>query len=105
MYLSHERLDCYRLALELARWAASAAIPPQRKHLRDQLVRAADSVVLNIAEGTGLTSDARRNHYRIALGSTCEVAAIIDLLAPRDHTELRDRAVRVAAMLSQMAQL
>ena len=69
MYLAHERLDSYRLALELARWAASAAIPPQRKHLRDQLVRAADSVVLAIAEGSGLSGDARRHHYRIALGS------------------------------------
>lgn len=103
MYLAHERLDCYRLALELARWAASAAIPPQRKHLREQLVRAADGVVLAIAEGSGLAGDARRHHYRIALGSACEGGAIVDLLAPRDHAAIRDRIVRVAAMLSKMA--
>lgn len=69
MFLAHERLDAYRLALDTARWAAAHAIPPHRKHLRDQLVRAADSVVLAIAEGSGLSGDARRHHYRIALGS------------------------------------
>lgn len=103
MYLAHERLDSYRLALDLARWAASAAIPPQRKHLREQLVRAADGVVLGIAEGSGLAGDARRHHYRIALGSVCEVAAIVDLLAPGDHADIHERIVRIAAMLSQMA--
>lgn len=104
MFLAHERLDSYRLALELAHWAAAVAIPAQRKHLRDQIVRAADSVVLAIAEGSGLSGDARRHHYRIALGSVCEVAAIVDLLAPRDqHAEVRERIVRVAAMLSKMA--
>lgn len=104
MFLAHERLDSYRLALELAHWAAAVAIPTQRKHLRDQIVRAADSVVLAIAEGSGLSGDARRHHYRIALGSVCEVAAIVDLLAPRDqHSEMRERIVRIAAMLSKMA--
>ena len=66
-------------------------------------MRAADGIVLAIAEGSGLSGDARRHHYRIALGSACEVAAIVDLLAPREHTELRERIVRIAAMLSQMA--
>ena len=45
MELGHERLDVYRVALGVARWAASQAIPAARKHLRDQRVRAADSVV------------------------------------------------------------
>ena len=103
MFLAHERLDCYRLALDLAHWSVAAAIPPQRKHLREQLVRAADGVVLAIAEGSGLSGDARRHHYRIALGSVCEVAAIADLLAPADHADVRGRIVRIAAMLSQMA--
>ena len=69
----HQRLDCYRLACGIARWAARQAFPPERHHLRDQLVRAADSVVLNIAEGSGHEPGAaRRNHYRIALGSAAE---------------------------------
>ena len=103
MFLAHERLDCYRLALDLAHWASSAAIPPQRKHLREQLVRAADGVVLAIAEGSGLSRESRRHHSRIALGRACEVAAIVDLLAPSDRSEIHGRIVRIAAMLSQMA--
>ena len=103
MFLAHERLDSYRLALELAHGAAAVAIPAQRKHLRDQIVRAADSVVLSIAEGSGLSGESRRHHYRIALGSACEVAAIVDLLAPSDRSEIHGRIVRIAAMLSQMA--
>ena len=102
MFLLHERLDCYQLALELAHWAASITIPTQRKHLRNQLVRAADSIVLNIAEGTGHDGDARRNHYRIALGSACEVGAIVDLLGPADRAAVRERIVRVASMLTRM---
>ena len=39
--------------MEVARWAARQAIPAARKHLRDQLLRSVDSVVLNIAEGAG----------------------------------------------------
>src|SRR5690349_8197773 len=74
----HENLDCYRLALEVARWAARQNIPVARKHLRDQLVRASDSLVLNIAEGAGHPpGDARRNHFRIAMGSAAEVSAVI----------------------------
>ena len=49
----HEGLDCYKVAVQLSRWAASQVFPAHRKHLRDQLVRAADSIVLNIAEGAG----------------------------------------------------
>ena len=47
----HEGLDCYKLAVQVSRWAAMQVFPGHRKHLRDQLVRAADSIVLNIAEG------------------------------------------------------
>jgi four helix bundle protein len=104
MSLDHERLDVYQLALAIARWAAVQVIPAQRKHLRDQLVRAADSMVLNIAEGTGREpgSDARRNHYRCAAGSAAEVSAVLDLVAlpggPERQAELR----RVVAMLIKL---
>ena len=53
MQLGHERLEVYRMALGVARWAAGQVLPVARRHLRDQLVRAADSMVLNIAEGAG----------------------------------------------------
>ena len=100
----HERLDCYRLALGVARWAARQGLPAHRKHLRDQLVRAADSMVLNIAEGSGQEpGDARRNHYRIAMGSAAEIAAVIDLVDFVDGTIRQEELRRVAAMLFKMA--
>ena len=102
----HEGLDCYRLACELARWAARQPIPAARKHLRDQLVRAADSVVLNIAEGGGRDPGAaRRNHYRIARGSAAEVCAILDLVDLREGHNRQEQLRRIGAMLSRMAQV
>ena len=49
--------------------------------LRDQLDRAASSIVLNLAEGAGreLPKDQRR-FYSIAYGSLRECQAILDLL-------------------------
>jgi four helix bundle protein len=103
--LDHELLDVYQVALGVARWAALQPIPAQRKHLRDQLVRAADSMVLNIAEGTGREpgSDARRNHYRIAAGSAAEVSAVLDLVALPAGTDRQAEIRRVVAMLIKLA--
>jgi four helix bundle protein len=100
----HEGLDCYKLAVQVSRWAAKQVFPAQRKHLRDQLVRAADSVVLNIAEGAGRgPGDGRRNHYRIALGSAAEVAAIIDVSDLPQGDERRAELRRIGAMLTGLS--
>ena len=49
---------------------------------RDQLRRAALSIVLNIAEGsTRITPNAKINFYVMARGSTAECYAIIDLIS------------------------
>ena len=100
-HFSHETLQAYHLAVEISRWAAEQSFPAYRKHLRDQLVRAADSIVLNIAEGSGRgPGEARRNHYRIALGSAAEVASIIDI-APFSDADLRRTELRrLGAMLA-----
>ena len=103
MNLGHERLDVYQVALGVARWAAGQVIPPARRHLRDQLVRAADSMVLNIAEGAGLPpGESRRNHYRIAAGSASEVGAVLDLVALPSGPERQEELRRVCAMLAKM---
>ena len=47
--LDFERLDVYRLALEFKALASSIALPAGRRELRDQLDRAALSIVLNTA--------------------------------------------------------
>src|SRR5688500_691267 len=96
-------MDCYRVALSVARWAAGVRVPTARRHLRDQLTRAADSIVLNLAEGVGRgRGDARRNHFRIAAGSASEVGAIIDLLQPADGEAMKRELLRVSAMLAKL---
>lgn len=102
----HEQLEVYRVAREVARWAAAnaPAIPAYRKHLRDQLIRAADSVVLNIAEGAGREpGDTRRHHFRIAAGSAAEVSAVLDLVELPGGAERQEETRRVGAMLSRLA--
>ena len=55
MILDHERLDVYRLALEFLVFSNEVVegLPRGRGHLRDQLMRASTSIVLNLAEGAG----------------------------------------------------
>ena len=53
------------------------------KHLRDQLHRAASSVVLNLAEGSGRETRADQGRFfTIAFSSLRECQAILDLAVP-----------------------
>ena len=99
----HERLDCYKLAVKVARWAAKQHIPAERKHLRGQLLAAADSVPANIAEGSGYEPGAqRRHHYRIAMGSAAEACSVLDVVDLPGGPEKQDELRRVGAMLLGM---
>ena len=67
----------YQLALQLYRECKQTRLP---EHLRDQLLRAASSVVLNLAEGSAKpTHRDRVRFYSIALASCREVQAVIQL--------------------------
>src|SRR5262245_49183037 len=106
-----QRLDVYRCSVGFLGKAAPLAerVPRGYGSLADQLRRAALSVPLNIAEGTGKPSarDARR-FYAIARGSALECAAIVDALEALDFvadTELaaaRELLERVVSMLTKM---
>jgi four helix bundle protein len=75
---THERLDCYRLAVEVNRWFEQAVFPPGRAHIKDQGLRSSDSVVCNIAEGCARRGTAAgRNALRIALGEAGECCAVL----------------------------
>jgi len=51
------------------------------RSIADQIRRSLLGIILNIAEGTGKSSNAdKRNFFTIARGSTYETAAIADLL-------------------------
>ena len=79
--LDFERLDVYRVALEFQVLASSIALPQGRRELRDQLDRAALSIVLNTAEGAGRVGAAdKARFFAMARGSAMECAAVLDVL-------------------------
>jgi four helix bundle protein len=105
----HEKLHAYQAALQFGAWAFDvcrmrASI---RKSLKDQLERATESIVLNIAEGNGKTTRADRNRFfGYARASAFECAAIIDLLSlqkvitPESAREQKSTLERIGSMLS-----
>jgi four helix bundle protein len=105
-HFAHETLDCYRLAVEVANWFQRASFPRGRAELKKQALDAADSVVLNIAEGAGRRhgrTDAGKNHHDIALGSAAECCAILDLVNAIDGArDQQQKLRRVGAMLAKM---
>jgi len=110
-WLSVERLDCYRVALEFQTLAADLVRQRGLGALRDQLDRASVSIVLNIAEAVGRTAAADRAHFfAIARGSATECAAIVDLLLARglacqqNCRRARSLLVRIVQMLSRLIQ-
>ena len=113
MSLDHERLDVYRLAVDFAAWAyhVSRGLKGLDRHARDQLLRASQSIALNIAEGCGKrTSTDRAHFFRIAGGSARECGAIIDILTrcdavkPDHAAEGKQYLVRIVAMLSRLTE-
>ena len=76
----HEKLEVYCVAVEYADAADSIAgkLKAGNGHIRDQLRRASDSVVNNIAEGAGeFQPGEKARFYRIALRSCTESAATL----------------------------
>jgi four helix bundle protein len=111
MQFSHEKLDVYRLAIEYSKWAflICKRLSGNHRHAREQLLRAAQSIPLNIAEGNGRTTDADRHRFlAIARGSALECAAIQDVLEvcgaiqPDENQSGKDLLIRIVAMLTKM---
>lgn len=95
----HESLDCYHLAVAVARWVAATRFPARHADLADQALRAAQSVVLNIAEGAARRGPTSKNHFRIALGSAAEASAVLDLVDVPEAAARQAELRRVGAML------
>jgi four helix bundle protein len=109
--LSFQRLDVYQRAIEFLALAYDvvAELPRGNAERADQLTRAAESVVRNIAEGAGRWSEAdSANRYKIARGEAMECAASLDVLRLRKLVaDVRyERGIRllegVVAMLTKM---
>ncbi len=110
--MNFRKLEVYRPAIQFLPVAAEIGqgLPKGHASLADQLRRASMSIALNIAEGSGKTSqpDARR-YYAIARGSAMECGAIVDAC---QALELMDSAqagrademlLPIVRMLSKMA--
>jgi four helix bundle protein len=109
----HERLDVYRLAIDYVSWVFCSAkkLRGAERHIRDQWLRAAQSIPLNIAEGNGKESLRDKNRFfEIARGSALECAAIHDILCridavSFDETNSSKRTLkRIVSMLTRLIQ-
>ncbi len=98
-----ENMDVYKLALEVARWIRTADWPDGSGKTRDQGVRAAESVVLNFAEGWMRPGKAGKNQLRIALASAGEVVAVLDVMDLPGGAENQVKLRRVGAMLKRLS--
>ena len=112
MYFDFEKLDVYQVALDFALSADDVAqkLPRGRSYLKDQLLRAANSIAATIAEGVGEYSPAEKaRFYRIARRSAVECASHLPVSARlgliQDDALLgrgRDQLLRIVAMLTSL---
>ena len=109
-YFQCERLDVYRLAVKFHRSLIPLRQVRGAADLRDQTLRASESIVLNIAEGAGrFGPDDKRRFYRIASGSAMECAGALVLLHSRNilsdkgYLIRRELLIRIVQMLSRLA--
>lgn len=109
--LAHENLDVYQRSIEFLAVSSKIIerIPQGNSVLVDQLRRAALSIPLNIAEGTGKTSVVdKRRFYGIARGSAMECGAVLDacrvlrLAEGELIAEGKSLLVRIVSMLTKM---
>ncbi|HEX2167505.1 MAG TPA: four helix bundle protein [Longimicrobiales bacterium] len=103
-----EKLRVYHLALAFAR-SVDALLGQARcgRSLFDQLIRAAESIILNIAEGAGhFSPGSKRRHYQIAHASAAEcigsLARLADLNPSLDLRSLRRDGDMISVMLTAL---
>lgn len=110
--MSYEKLDVYQCAIQSLVEMNNIAnsLPKGHSQLADQIKRAAMSIPLNIAEGSGKRTklDCDRYYYN-ARGSAMECAAALDVciamnLLPKE-TQIKPKQLlmRIVAMLTKMA--
>ena len=108
----HERFEAYQLSIRFLKIALPLVenMPHGYAMVKDQLKRAALSVSLNIAEGSGKSSKTDKNrYYEIARGSAMECAAmecaaICDVLELIEH-EHYDQALEGKKLLKSIVSI
>lgn len=108
---AHEKLDVYRIALEMAALAKDLAeeIPRGHRSVADHLLRAASNTVLLCAEGANRRGAAlKRQRFVESRGEVGEVAAAGDLILVLNigtaarAIKMKRLASRVSAMLTRL---
>jgi len=106
---AHQRLDAYRVALELSRGTEflTRGFPQGFADLEDQLRRSAAATVRHIAEGANrIHPRDRAARFIVAKGevgeceAALEMAPLVVAVDPESVQHLRGLADRVAAMLT-----
>jgi four helix bundle protein len=113
MQFGHEQLDVYRVSIRYVAWAYETAkrLRGIDRHTRDQLLRASQSIPLNIAEGNGRGTNAdRRRFFEIARGSALECGSIQDcleacnVLTAVENAQGKTMLIRIVAMLTKLGE-
>lgn len=108
-----ERLDVYRLSIDYVAYSYCIAkgVSGVHRHARDQWLRAAQSIPLNIAEGNGKQSLKDKNRFfEIARGSALDCASIHDVLGVCDamddqsNRQGKSELKRIVSMLTRLIQ-
>jgi len=96
MRLDHKKLAVYARALEVMALSdeTTESLPRGRSQVREQMDKAATSVVANVAEGAGeFQPREKARFFRIARRSAVELAAWFDIVEQRgevsEHTARR----------------
>ena len=102
-----QRLDVYRAAIQFRQCVER--VRRGSADLRDELERASNSIICNVAEGAGRMRPAEKRHfYELARGSACECVGAIDglvaigALGAAEHAQALDLLVRIGMMLSAL---
>jgi four helix bundle protein len=102
-------LDAYQVALDFYRLLVGALRNAPKGHVTDQICRAAESVVLNVAEAHPALGADRARRFRIAFNEASECGAALDLLEIRGRlggpalSQLRALLDRERAMLYRLS--
>ena len=97
-------LDAYRVAVEFYRLLRQAT-RGRRGHVVDQIGRAAESVVLNVAEAYPAIGADRARRFRIAGNEASECFAALDLLEIRGELDTKVLATLRALLDRERAML
>ncbi|MBF0105708.1 MAG: four helix bundle protein [Deltaproteobacteria bacterium] len=109
-----EKLDIYHLALDFSHKVHKIGQRVRNQNNRnwcDQIERAAISIVLNIAEGSGRKfPKEKRSFYNISRGSDFECVPLIELgmrssyITEEEKNDLRSSTISIAKMLTKLIQ-